>query len=197
MPDCENCGSAVSADYVRVFAPDDMETVRVCPFCEDKIRDGTGDVRDARSTRTPRSDDRDTDDQLVTDGGEAYPDAPITTDRTPVEELSGKDLVAEKRELSELLAEGCRPHTDEWHDYVYNRSWDVWNEIRARAETEPPTCDNCGESKWSQAPGDPVRCNGCGVPADRETEQAVHDAWNRMESEARNVDPDDVGGEAA
>ncbi|WP_425601781.1 DUF7563 family protein [Haloplanus pelagicus] len=50
MPTCENCGSFVTDAYVRVFAPDGMETVRVCPSCEDKVRDGA-DVRTARATR--------------------------------------------------------------------------------------------------------------------------------------------------
>ncbi|WP_435197255.1 DUF7563 family protein [Natronomonas sp. EA1] len=50
MPQCHNCESFVTEDYVRVFAPDDMTTVRVCPNCEDKLRDGA-EVRTARSTR--------------------------------------------------------------------------------------------------------------------------------------------------
>jgi len=50
MPNCLNCDSFVTEDYVRVFAPDDLENVRVCPNCEDKLRDGA-DVREARSTR--------------------------------------------------------------------------------------------------------------------------------------------------
>lgn len=50
MPKCQNCQSFVTADYARVFAPDGMEHPRVCPHCEDLIRDGA-DVRQARSTR--------------------------------------------------------------------------------------------------------------------------------------------------
>lgn len=50
MPSCQNCSSFVTVDYVRVFAPRDMSDVRVCPNCEDKLRDGA-DVREARSTR--------------------------------------------------------------------------------------------------------------------------------------------------
>ncbi|MFD1684813.1 DUF7563 family protein [Halobellus litoreus] len=50
MPECENCGSFVSRDYVRVFAPDGFENARVCPHCEDAIREGAA-VRDARSRR--------------------------------------------------------------------------------------------------------------------------------------------------
>lgn len=50
MPLCNNCDSFVTDDYVRVFAPDGLDAVRVCPNCEDKLRDGA-DIRDARSTR--------------------------------------------------------------------------------------------------------------------------------------------------
>ena len=50
MPSCLNCESFVTENYVRVFAPTGMESVRVCPRCEDKLRDGA-EVRKARSTR--------------------------------------------------------------------------------------------------------------------------------------------------
>ncbi|CAJ51239.1 DUF7563 family protein [Haloquadratum walsbyi] len=50
MPHCENCGSFVTAEYVRVFAPEELDRPRVCPNCDDKVRDGA-DVREARATR--------------------------------------------------------------------------------------------------------------------------------------------------
>jgi hypothetical protein len=50
MPQCKNCGSFVTEAYVRVFTPDEVAQPRVCPNCEDKIRDGA-EVREARSTR--------------------------------------------------------------------------------------------------------------------------------------------------
>lgn len=50
MPDCENCGGFVTDHYVRVFAPTGLETVRVCPNCEDKLREGAA-VREAHSPR--------------------------------------------------------------------------------------------------------------------------------------------------
>lgn len=49
-PECQNCGHAVTPDYVRVFAPDGAETVRACPNCPDRVR-ARGGVRDARSAR--------------------------------------------------------------------------------------------------------------------------------------------------
>jgi NAD-dependent SIR2 family protein deacetylase len=52
MPDCNNCGTFVSRQYVRVFAPPSMDTVRVCPSCEDILRDGA-DIREAHSPRHP------------------------------------------------------------------------------------------------------------------------------------------------
>lgn len=50
MPECQNCGSFVTETYVRVFAPNEMVSVRVCPNCEDKLRDGAS-IRQARSSR--------------------------------------------------------------------------------------------------------------------------------------------------
>jgi hypothetical protein len=50
MPDCLNCGAFVTEQYVRVFAPTGMDTVRVCPNCPDMLRDGN-DVRDAKAPR--------------------------------------------------------------------------------------------------------------------------------------------------
>ncbi|GAA0671123.1 hypothetical protein ACFQDG_12780 [Natronoarchaeum mannanilyticum] len=50
MPRCQNCDAFVTRDYARVFTPRGTEEPRVCPQCEDKIRDGS-DVREARSPR--------------------------------------------------------------------------------------------------------------------------------------------------
>ncbi|WP_449271471.1 DUF7563 family protein [Halobacterium bonnevillei] len=50
MPECQNCGSFVTDAYARVFTPNKHGAPRVCPNCEDKIRDGA-EVREARSTR--------------------------------------------------------------------------------------------------------------------------------------------------
>lgn len=53
MAECRNCGGFVTDAYARVFAPDDVEAdgeVRVCPACEDKVRDGS-EVREARALR--------------------------------------------------------------------------------------------------------------------------------------------------
>jgi len=51
MPTCQNCESFVTTDYVRVFTPNDVDRPRVCPACEDLVRDGA-DVRKARATRS-------------------------------------------------------------------------------------------------------------------------------------------------
>ena len=50
MPDCENCGGWVTDQYARVFSPPETHGVRVCPNCEDKLRE-KGQVREAHSTR--------------------------------------------------------------------------------------------------------------------------------------------------
>jgi NAD-dependent SIR2 family protein deacetylase len=52
MPECQNCGAFVTRDYARVFTPNGVENPRVCPRCEDMVRDGAN-VRDARSPRNP------------------------------------------------------------------------------------------------------------------------------------------------
>lgn len=58
MPECLNCERFVTRDYVRVFSPREMDTVRCCPKCEDKIRTN-GEVREARSTRYQRESEED------------------------------------------------------------------------------------------------------------------------------------------
>ncbi|WP_438268181.1 DUF7563 family protein [Halocatena salina] len=40
MPQCQNCDAFVSRQYARVFTPNDVSNPRVCPNCEDKVRDG-------------------------------------------------------------------------------------------------------------------------------------------------------------
>jgi NAD-dependent SIR2 family protein deacetylase len=51
MPTCQNCGSFVTEQYVRVFTPEGNDGPRVCPECEDKLRDGA-EIREARSKRS-------------------------------------------------------------------------------------------------------------------------------------------------
>ena len=47
MPSCLRCGEFVTENYVRVFAPQGESGPRICPHCEDAVREGT-DVRVAR-----------------------------------------------------------------------------------------------------------------------------------------------------
>ncbi len=54
MPECQNCGSFVTQQYVKVFAPTGMSQPRVCPACPDKVREG-GDVREAKAVRQARA----------------------------------------------------------------------------------------------------------------------------------------------
>jgi len=51
MPTCGNCGGFVTQRYENVFAPSDADRVRVCPNCENLVRDGSS-VREARSNRS-------------------------------------------------------------------------------------------------------------------------------------------------
>lgn len=50
MRKCQNCGAAVTDQYARVFAPPGIHGVRVCPNCENKLRE-KGEIRDAHSSR--------------------------------------------------------------------------------------------------------------------------------------------------
>jgi formylmethanofuran dehydrogenase subunit E len=47
MAKCLRCGEFVTENYVRVFALEGEDGPRVCPHCEDAVREGTG-VRLAR-----------------------------------------------------------------------------------------------------------------------------------------------------
>jgi len=46
---CQNCDSQVTARYARVFTPEDEDNPRMCPNCEDKVRETDGTVRDNRN----------------------------------------------------------------------------------------------------------------------------------------------------
>ena len=50
MSECLNCGAFVTEQYVRVFAPSGMDSVRVCPKCPNMLRE-KGEVREAKSSR--------------------------------------------------------------------------------------------------------------------------------------------------
>jgi len=50
MPQCNNCEGFVTDAYVRVFAPPGMTAVRVCPRCENLVREGA-DIRKAHAPR--------------------------------------------------------------------------------------------------------------------------------------------------
>jgi hypothetical protein len=48
MPECQNCGGHVTNRYVRVFTPDEMDTPRMCPNCEDLTR-GRDGIREKKT----------------------------------------------------------------------------------------------------------------------------------------------------
>ena len=54
MAHCDNCEGFVTDAYVRVFSSPGMATVRVCPDCEDMVREGA-DVREAKAPRSNTS----------------------------------------------------------------------------------------------------------------------------------------------
>ncbi|WP_423984885.1 DUF7563 family protein [Haladaptatus sp.] len=49
MLNCQNCVWFVTTSYACVFTPPGTTDPRVCPNCEDEVRDGAA-VRDARSS---------------------------------------------------------------------------------------------------------------------------------------------------
>lgn len=51
MPECQNCGTEVTKRYERVFAPNGVDGVRCCPWCEDKVREN-GMPKTAKSSRS-------------------------------------------------------------------------------------------------------------------------------------------------
>lgn len=53
-PYCQSCGNHVQKDYIEVMEPDSEPGARVCPHCEELIREGDGTIREARSTRGNR-----------------------------------------------------------------------------------------------------------------------------------------------
>ena len=58
MPECGNCGSFVTEDYVRTMSRRDSETVEVCPWCPDQKRDARNRPREARSNRRADMEER-------------------------------------------------------------------------------------------------------------------------------------------
>ena len=46
MLHCQNCGSAVTERYARVFTPPGIDRPRTCPHCDNLVRSGA-EVREA------------------------------------------------------------------------------------------------------------------------------------------------------
>jgi hypothetical protein len=46
---CQNCGSHVSKQFVKVFEGADEGRPRCCPNCDDLVREGDGTVREKRT----------------------------------------------------------------------------------------------------------------------------------------------------
>jgi len=46
---CQNCGTSISAQYVKVYEPDGVEQPRACPNCDDVVREGDGTIRESRT----------------------------------------------------------------------------------------------------------------------------------------------------
>ena len=105
-------------------------------------------------------------------------------DPEPVDELEDSDLLDQYREIAEEVFSEDQP-ASEFPDNAFDRANELWSEIRSRTEAEEPKCPECGSRRWSQAPGDPAVCRGCGREARADTEQEVHNAWDSMMQEVR------------
>jgi hypothetical protein len=70
-PECRNCGSFVTARYVRVFSPPELDgEVRACPNCTAK-RTRQGEIRQARARQTGQEGEvADGGEGVATDGGQ-------------------------------------------------------------------------------------------------------------------------------
>ena len=81
------------------------------------------------------------------------------TDRDP-SDLSADELRAEWREACERLQSHTVAEADK--DDVHDRRRELWTEMQARVDAEPPECPECGGTSWSQTMGDPKECSECG-----------------------------------
>lgn len=104
---------------------------------------------------------------------------------TPVEKLSGEELVEQRRRTSQILYDSYAPHIHDWHEDLHERHAELWNEMRSRADVEEPECPECDRRRWGQAPGDPAHCSDCGYEAGHDLEVQIHDVWDAMEEEVK------------
>jgi len=81
-----------------------------------------------------------------------------------VEQLSKAALKAEWSETFEQIAAGVAENIDK----AWDRRHELWQEMRARTDADPPKCPECAETAgWSQELGGPKECNACGwMPSD-------------------------------
>jgi Zn ribbon nucleic-acid-binding protein len=76
-----------------------------------------------------------------------------------VEQLSKAALKAEWSETFEQIAAGVAENIDK----AWDRRHELWQEMRARTDADPPKCPECAETAgWSQELGGPKECNACG-----------------------------------
>ena len=76
-----------------------------------------------------------------------------------VEQLSKAALKAEWSETFGQIAAGVAENIDK----AWDRRHELWQEMRARTDADPPKCPECAETAgWSQELGGPKECNACG-----------------------------------
>ncbi|WP_284007797.1 hypothetical protein [Haloarcula pelagica] len=104
------------------------------------------------------------------------------TDRD-VTDLSKAALVAEWSEICENLRH--MHHGEDGHATAVDRRHELWTEMRARTDADPPECPECDGTRWTQAIGGPKHCTQCGLGLSeqhQETIEAVDDYWESVQS---------------
>ncbi|MFC7077888.1 hypothetical protein [Haloarcula halophila] len=158
-PDCDERFETVE-DMVAVPGSDGQSPRNFCESCADRIQRGPP----------------------IADGG--VPDDVVheRTDRD-VTALSKAALVAEWSEICENLRH--MHHGEEGHTAAVDRRHELWNEMRARTDADPPECPECDGTRWTQGMGQPKHCTQCGFALDerhQETIEAVDAYWETVQS---------------
>lgn len=101
----------------------------------------------------------------------------------PVDEMTHEALAEEYSEIGDELFFGGLPDDDE-RDDLYDRRMELWQEMKSRVEVTLPDCPECGDDRWSQTPGDPKQCSGCGFePRRSDLIEDINEAWRTILNE--------------
>lgn len=101
---------------------------------------------------------------------------------TAVSEMTRSELAAEYSEVGDELYFNTPTETE--REALHDRRMELWNELKSRVDVDLPECPECGDNSWSQTPGDPKECTGCGYkPTDTDLVAQIDDAWDTILTE--------------